>query len=248
MPWVKIPEFKQIPQSLKHKKLILQIKISEKVYLKDPDTSRLGQKIIKGSIKLLDELGLEHFNFKRLAEEIDSTEASVYRYFENKHKLLIYLTSWYWSWMEYQILFSVNNIASPLERLRIAINILTKPVVFDPKFMHIDEAALHRIVVAESAKAYLTKEVDEDNKGGYFSAYKQLCGVIAGYIEEINPSYPYPKSLISTVIEATHNQPFFAAHLPRLTDMRKGENEQVTDFIMHLIESSLGLNEQQKNQ
>jgi len=48
---------------------------------------------------LIAEIGFEELNFKKLAIAMDSTEASVYRYFENKYKLLTYLVSWYWDFM-----------------------------------------------------------------------------------------------------------------------------------------------------
>lgn len=215
--------------------MIIQIKVGEQVYLKDPESSKLGKKIITNSILLIDELGLEHFTFKKLAAKIGSTEASVYRYFENKHKLLIYLTAWYWSWIEYQILFSTNNIPSSLERLKIAIQVLTKPVQFDPTFLHIDETALYRVVISESSKVYLTKEVDEDNKEGYFVSYKRLCNVLADLVVSVNPNYPYPNSLISTIIEATHNQRFFSEHLPTLTEVGTNKKGTIVDFLMDIL-------------
>ena len=74
----------------------IKIQVNEKVYLKDPDSSELGKKIIRGSIDLIDEIGFEQFTFKKLAIKINSTEASVYRYFDSKHTLLVYITLWYW--------------------------------------------------------------------------------------------------------------------------------------------------------
>ena len=79
----------------------VSITVNDRIYLKDPESSELGLKILKGSIDMIDEMGLEAFTFGKLAKRIGSTEASVYRYFESKHKLLIYLTAWYWAWMEY---------------------------------------------------------------------------------------------------------------------------------------------------
>ena len=55
------------------------------------------------------EIGFESFTFKKLAAKIESTEASVYRYFENKHKLLIYLVSWYWNWVEYRLDMEITH-------------------------------------------------------------------------------------------------------------------------------------------
>lgn len=211
----------------------------EQVYLKDPESSKLGKKIITHGILLIDKLGLEDFTFKKLAEAIGSTEASVYRYFENKHKLLIYLTAWYWSWIEYQVLFSTNNIPTAIEKIEIAVKVLSKPVRFDPTFLHINEEALYRVVISESAKAYLTKAVDSDNKEGFFVSYKRLCNLIANLITTINPGYKYPHSLISTVIEATHNQRFFSEHLPRLTDIEQGKEEEIIEFLMDLIRKTI---------
>jgi len=82
------------------------IVINEKLYVKNPETSDLGKKIIEQSIILIDEIGFDAFTFKKLGEKIKSNESSIYRYFENKHKLLLYLSSWYWSWMEYKLVFS----------------------------------------------------------------------------------------------------------------------------------------------
>ena len=77
----------------------IQIKIDAKVFTKDPTSADLGKKIIMHSIGLIDELGFEAFTFGKLADKIQCTEASVYRYFENKHKLLIYHLTWYCTWM-----------------------------------------------------------------------------------------------------------------------------------------------------
>ena len=78
----------------------IQIQVQDSLYVKDPQSSDLGKKIIKGSIELICELGFEQFTFKKLATKISSTEASVYRYFESKNKVLLYLSNWYWSWLE----------------------------------------------------------------------------------------------------------------------------------------------------
>ena len=65
----------------------IQITLNERLYLRDPQATDLGKKIIKHSILLIDEIGFEAFTFKKLASRMSSTEASVYRYFENKHML-----------------------------------------------------------------------------------------------------------------------------------------------------------------
>ncbi|QNF34227.1 TetR/AcrR family transcriptional regulator [Adhaeribacter swui] len=216
---------------------VLKINLNHKSYLRNPEETALGKKIIAESIRLIDYLGFEEFTFKKLAQEINSTEASVYRYFENKHKLLIYLVSYYWVWLDYQISFQTNNILDPAQRLGIIIRILTEASLDNLQTTYIDEAALHRIVIADAAKAYLTKGVDEDNKAQFFQEYKTLCRKIATVLLEIAPDYPYPHTLISTIMEATHQQTYFVQHLPALTDIKSGENVtvKVADFLKHLV-------------
>jgi AcrR family transcriptional regulator len=213
----------------------VKIRVEEKVYLKDPEASEKGRDIIKHGIFLIDELGLEAFTFKKLAERIGSTEATIYRYFESKHMLLSYLISWYWNWLEYRLVFATNNIASVEARLRIAIRILSGRIENDMDFEHIDEVTLQRIVVAESAKAYLTKEVDVNNREGFFLSYKRLCKRIADIVHEINPEYKYPASLVSTIAESAHYQKFFALHLPSLTDINDDSRNELEDFLTDMV-------------
>lgn len=215
----------------------LTIAISDAVYLKDPETSDLGRRIVTGSIDLLDEIGLEQFTFRKLGKSIGSTEASIYRYFENKHKLLLYLVIWYWGWMEYRLVFRTANVEKPEDRLRRALQLLTEQVIEDSSFSHINEIKLNRIVVAESLKAFLTREVEADNRAGAFTYYKRIVERISEIICEINPQFAYPHMLVSTVVEGAHLQRHFAEHLPGLTDAGKpgGVTEFFTDLTFKTI-------------
>lgn len=219
----------------------LNIRVNPNIYLKDPESSELGRKIVAGGIDMMDAIGFEAFTFRKLGGAIESTEASVYRYFESKHKMLLYLTSWYWSWTEYRLVFGMANIDSPHERLSRAIDLLTRPVTEDRSFTHIDEVKLHRIVIAESSKAYLIKSVDEENSHGVFAQYKRLVARVSDIILEITPGYKYPHMLISTVIEGAHHQRFFAEHLPRLTDVVAGE-DAVSEFYKELVLKAISEN------
>ncbi len=197
----------------------LQFVMKSNLYIRDPQETELGRKILQESIDMIDELGLESFTFKKLARRINSTEASIYRYFDNKHRLLVYLIAWYWNWLEYLIDYNTQNIDDPARRLEIALNIVASKKEQDTSFPQINEEALYRIVISESDKTYLTKQVDDDNKEGLFRGFKSLCTKIAGMLTDINPEYKYPHSLISTVLQAAHQQLFFAMHLPSLTDL-----------------------------
>lgn len=218
----------------------VSIRVNEKVYAKDPTSTELGRRIVRSSIDLIDELGFESFTFKKLATEIGSTEASVYRYFENKHNLLTYLTMWYWGWMEYRVVMSILNIDDPKVRLRKAIVTLTESIEEDSTFSQVNEVKLNRIVIQESSKVYFSKHVIEDNKVGFFKVYKDLVHRVAEIILEINPSFKYPHMLVSTVVEGAHHQRYFAENLPRLTDVIEGE-DAVTTFFTEMAEREIGI-------
>jgi AcrR family transcriptional regulator len=138
----------------------LRINIPASVYIKDPESSELGKRIIEHSICLIDEMGIEAFTFKKLGEAIGSNESSIYRYFENKHKLLMYLCSWYWGWLEYQVVIGSFSLKDPLAKLECAIEIISREVVEDSNFTFVDEPVLNRIMINENSKSFLTKQVD----------------------------------------------------------------------------------------
>jgi hypothetical protein len=207
------------------------------LYVKNPETSDLGKKIIKQSILLIDEIGFENFTFKKLGEKINSNESSIYRYFESKHKLLVYLSSWYWSWIEYRMVFETNNIQNAFEKLKKAINIVTEKIEDDTKTAYINEAILNKIIIAEFTKTLLTKEVDEENKEGFFLVYKRVINRIITIIEEVNPDYMFAKSLASSIVEGALHQHFLKDHLKTITNC----NDKVspTAFYINLVSQAL---------
>ena len=224
----------------KNLKLQLQIKMNEALFLRNPEQSELGKNIVQHSIQLIYKNGFEAFTFKKLAEDIGTTEAGIYRYFENKHKLLVYLTAWYWAWLEFQISYHTNNINDPVVKLRRVIKLLVTTVEDDELTGYVNESLLHQIVISEGSKAYLTKQVGEDNKLQFFKPYKDLCGVIGNMVLECNSKYKYPKSLASTIIEMAHFQNFFMYNLPSLTDFGKSKEEaEIIFFLNDLVFSSL---------
>lgn len=217
---------------------ILSIQLNPNLYLRDPQSSQLGQNIIQASIKMIDDAGFEDFNFKKLGIEIGSPEASVYRYFENKHRLLLYLIDWYWTWLEYRIDFQNQNIKSPAERIQNCVRLLVEPKTVDPEIPFVDQQKLQRIVNTEFEKTYLTRQVDTDNKEGLFLPYKSLCKKIAAIVKEINPRYAFPHSLVSTILLSANHQMYYAQHLPSLTDIKtdsKQKYSKLTEFLVHLV-------------
>lgn len=216
---------------------VLKISVPDKIFIKDPETSELGKRIIEQSIVLINEIGFDGFTFKKLGIKIGSNESSIYRYFESKHKLLLYLSSWYWAWLEYQLVIETFSISNPHKKLNKAVKIMTRTVEEDSNFSHIDETLLYRIIVKESSKSFLTKEVDKDNKDGYFEIYKRLISRLEEMITAIKPTYPFPLSLASTILEGGLHQHFLNEHFPSITNSKDGKTP--TNFFIHLVENTL---------
>lgn len=218
----------------------LNFKVNEKIFLRDPEGTELGRQIVKNAIDLIYQLGFEHFTFKKLAKEMNTTEASIYRYFENKHRMLLYILNWYWSYMEYLVVFQLQPLANSKSKLERLIKLMTHPLPESEDWSDYNKNYLHQIVISESSKVYLVKEVKEINENAVFKPYKDLCTRISEIIQSHNPDYAYPHSLSSTLIETAHSQLFFSQYLPKLTDAGK-ENKTafVERFLTDLLFKSL---------
>ena len=218
--------------------LQINITVNEALYLRNPEATELGRNIVSNSIIMIDTLGFEAFTFKKLGATIGSNESSIYRYFENKHALLVYLVSWYWSWIEYRLLFATANVQNSEDKLKSAIALVTQEVTEDTTVYYVNEVILHRIIISESSKAYHTKDIDTENAKGYYKTYKRVVQRISDIVLEVNPNYLYPHMLISTVIEGAHHQRYFSQHLPSLTNMTEGENA-ITQFYTDLVAKTI---------
>jgi len=197
----------------------LHINVSSKIYLRDPYSSELGRKIISKSIELISEHGFENFTFKKLGKQIGSPECSIYRYFENKYMLLIYLMSWYWVWIEYTLVFATANIIGPTQKLKEAIKILTRPIKIDNSFYHINEVLLGKIIISESVKGFHAKNSEKENRRDYFKVYKRrVVQRVSDMVLDLNSNFEFPQMLISTVIEGAHHQRYFALNSAKKND------------------------------
>ena len=201
--------------------LKLRFELPEKLFLKDPQDSEYGHRLLSNAIELIDELGLESFTFKKLGKRMSSSEVSIYRYFENKHLLLLYLNCWYWEWVTYLINIKVMNVLDASEKLRRAIHCMIFASKESELCDYINENILFQIIMKESSKTYHNSGVDKENEYGFFLPYKELVSKLATIIEEINPNFKYAKSLGSTLFEMINNQLFYAEHLPRLSSLNK---------------------------
>ncbi len=212
-----------------------QIPVLEAIALRNPQATQLGQRIIEGSIFLIDELGFEQFTFKKLAQSVGTTEASVYRYFASKQKLLLYLINWYWGRLECRLLLESQG-GSVKERLDKALDLVL--ILKATSMSFASEKRLQRIVIHEAPKVFLTKAVDADHQTGYHAIYTEIVRYVSDLVRAYQPACKYPEMLVSTLLEGSLQQRFFSEHLPEVTNAFEQE-DAVAVFYKQLFFSFL---------
>ena len=214
-----------------------KITIPEGVFIKDPETSVLGKNIITQGMELIHEMGFDGFTFKKLGTHIGSNESSIYRYFENKHKFLLYLSSWYWAWVEYNLVMETHSITDPKEKIIQAVTVLTRKVDNDSSNTLINLVLIHKIMISEFSKLFLTKSVDQENEQGLFVAYKRVHSRLQGFIKVANPSYNFSASLANTILAGVLQQYYYKDHFPSLTDC--SDINEPCNYYINLIYKTL---------
>jgi len=211
----------------------VHIEVSEHLYLRDPQETALGKKIIEDSIYLIDDIGFEQFTFKKLAAQIESTEASVYRYFESKYQLLLYLESWYWHWIIYRLDFHAARVSDPKKRLDIILKLLTDSSVDDPASTYVNEAILYKVVIANATKTYLTSANKGAGRKNLFEGYYDLCRRLGELLKEIKPGLKNPRATAASMVVLAHRHLFYGEYLPSLTEIKttKKNKKEVVDFL-----------------
>ncbi|WP_339922376.1 TetR/AcrR family transcriptional regulator [uncultured Cyclobacterium sp.] len=213
------------------------IPVKPGIFIKDPLSSDLGKKVLEESLVLIDELGMEAFNFKRLSAHVGSTEAAIYRYFENKHKILLYYINWYWGWLEHNLVYGTANMDSPKDKIKMAVNLLVVGPSFH-KNLYLNISLLRRVVTEESSKAFMTKEVDSENSNGFFDQFYNFSERVVNIFLEYNPNHPFPKAFVSTLIWSTLLNSFCSKHVPDLIEDDFIGQDKV-DFYYNLVFNSL---------
>jgi len=214
-----------------------KITIPEGVFIKDPETSVLGKNIITQGMELIHEMGFDGFTFKKLGTHIGSNESSIYRYFENKHKFLLYLSSWYWAWVEYNLVMETHSINDPKEKIIQAVTVLTRKIDNDSSNTPINLVLIHKIMISEFSKSFLTKSVDQENEQGLFVAYKRVHSRLQGFIKVANPSYNFSASLANTILAGVLQQYYYKDHFPSLTDC--SDINEPCNYYINLIYKTL---------
>ena len=65
----------------------LRIELNEHLYSRNPGGTEIGRGLLTESVRIIDEIGFEHFMFKKLSLNMGSSEATLYCYFDNKELL-----------------------------------------------------------------------------------------------------------------------------------------------------------------
>lgn len=205
-------------------------------FLKDPDSSETGREIIRHGASMMASHGVESFTFRKLAAQAGITEATVYRYFSNKHQMLMYLLNRYWNALEYRAMQETVHINDPLERLGRLAELLTVPVA-STAADHAMAADLYSIAMSESIKVHLGTETGSDWQKGMLNGYARITGLVAETLKVARPLYPYPHAWAATFVDSAMQQQFLLRHLPDLTEIEPSK-ASLTAFLRSLIPNS----------
>jgi hypothetical protein len=135
------------------------------------------------------------------------------------------------------LVFVTANQQDPDQRLAVAIQLLVEgPIYKQNDFL--DPEVLHSLVINESIKGFLTKEVDLEHESGIFSQVYKFGDRVSSIITEINPDYLYPKTLVSTILESSLLQTFNSQHLPGLLDAGS-ESKDRYQFFYQLVTKAI---------
>lgn len=210
------------------------VSLDKALYAKDPVSSDIGKDILRESVKILAREGLEAFTFKKLATAMSSTETTVYRYFNNKHQLVMYLSSWYWTQLEWKIVFATANIPDPKEQLLRVVEVLSEKAHHDPRSSIVNEELVQKIVTRDAFKVFEISWESDAQKKGYYKAFQDLNDRIADIIHRCDKTYKFSRALATTLVETAQRQMCFRNDLPHLTDVGKSE-KQTQEFLNSLV-------------
>lgn len=198
-------------------------------------SSPMGVRILAEGLALMNEIGLEAFTFKKLAERIGCTEVTVYHYFANKQRLLQYYFQVYWLWLATHCQHEGRALKEPVARLHGDIRALCGLWPADAFAAQFDPADLRDLVINEGSKSFMHKNVDSDNKLKLFQPYKDLCAHIATELKACEPRMKSPRSFATTLVEMAHSLEFAMHHLPALTELSvKKDRKKLAEFLIDL--------------
>lgn len=217
----------------------IRIRLPDHLYKKDPEQTDLGRVIISGSILLLHKIGFEAFTFKKLATDIKTTEASVYRYFTDKQMLMQYLETWYWSWLDLRLREILNRTRTKEEKINAMLLVLAEAGIYDPNFEHIDESKLHRVIIAESRKGHKANlKSDKTNK--HAPPFAIFHSRLTSVLKELAPKYKFPKALALSLISIVHSSMFYGQAFPEdIDEINDNDPQSFLKFLKPLLDPIL---------
>lgn len=210
----------------------LRLEPDAALYVKDPQRSETGQNLLRCGARLIAAGGMEAFTLKKLSLEAGCTEATVYRYFHNKHQLLLYLMNLYWGWLLYHAELETNNLEDPHTKLKRIVRLLSGPLTSMPDTGFASD--LFALALNEGVKTHLNNATGSEWQQGLFEAYARFAAHVASCLRECAPDYAYPMAWSATFIDAAMQQQFFHRHLPHFTELAEGCNP-LENFLMSLI-------------
>ena len=204
------------------------------LWLRDPETTDVGRRMLVGGLGLMNEIGLEACTFRKLADHVGSTEVTLYRYFPNKHRLLQFYFQLYWLWLRQLCGQQVERSDDSRAALQLSIDAICGVWPRDLPPLQLDPCALRELVIGEGMKSYLHKNVDADNAKRLFAPYKALSAFLAGRLKACRRDVPMPRSFATTIIEMSHSLPFAMEHLPSLTELSSRKDlRQLSRHLLH---------------
>ncbi len=100
--------------------------------------------------------------------------------------------------MEFMVDFHLQNLHDPAIKIKAIIQLLTHEFPESSGGLDYNKKYLNQIVISDSSKVYLVKDVAEINKSEDFKPYKDMSAKNADVIVEYSPNNAFPKSLSRT--------------------------------------------------
>ncbi|MGE0568274.1 MAG: TetR/AcrR family transcriptional regulator [Bacteroidia bacterium] len=214
--------------------------INSNLFVKNPSDTELGRKIVGKGLQLVHKLGIENFNFKKLAENINTTEASVYRYFKDKHQFVLYLNAWYWRYILFLVEFELKSEQKPIDKLNTVLSILYNKQKFKFKSEILDILLLRELMLSESVRLIYTQNIESINKQNLLSDQIKYLEIVKDIIKNINPKIKFPLAIATTMVESIQIQHHLISHGLPLTDIPSNESKYISNylesFFIHNIE------------
>lgn len=214
----------------------INLDIPHTLFNKNPRTSETGKKILRVSAQLIAQQGIDVFTFRKLSASTGISEATIYRYFDSKNQLLLFFLNKYWGWQDYRITTKISNLKEYDEIVRIILEVLTTPMI--PNLDdHVYEKNIVKIAINESVKVHLNMDLAGGIEKGNFIFYTRLLEKISAVVKSHCPEYPYPNSLVATVLDTITQQLFYEMHFPSLmeTDF---DPKKISNFVYSFFPKS----------